>query len=167
MPVASGRSGGSRQLAVLAFATVAALGSMLFLVSRAPSVVGTDRIDINLGEEVFVAGNNETTADFIAEQGPWLMSDLIAGRDRDLILQHLGDDPDTGWFAFAARPADSSRDCFLEWQIDDEHFVDRCTEEIYDAEGSGLTSYPVLIDADGNVLVDINASDRSEQEEEG
>lgn len=166
MPVASGRSGGSRQLVILAFATVAALGSMLFLVSRAPEVVGTDRIDINLGEEVFVAGNNEDTADFISEQGPWLMSDLIGGRDRDIILQHLGDDPDTGWYAFAARPANASRDCFLEWQEDASHFIDNCTGEIYDAEGSTLTSYPVRIDADGTVTIDINAADRTAEDAE-
>ena len=106
------------------------------------------------------AGQVVDTADFIADQGPWLMPDLIAGRDRDIILQHLGDDPETGWHAFAARPAAAPRDCFLEWNASDETFTDNCDGTTYDAIGTGLTQYPVFIDANGNLAIDINAADR-------
>ena len=162
MPIASGRSGGSRQLVILAFATVVAFGAMYFLFARAGQLAGSGQIDINLGEEVFVAGQAESTADFIKDQGPWLLPDLIEGRDRDIYIQHIGDDPDTGWHAFAARPADASRDCNVQWQADDETFVDSCDGTVYDDVGTGLARYPVTVQADGNVTVDINAADRED-----
>ncbi len=160
MPVASGRSGGSRQLAILAFATVAAFAAMYFLFARAGQLAGSGQIDINLGEEVFVAGQAESTADFIKDQGPWLLPDLIEGRDRDIIIQHVGDDFETGWHAFAARPAASSRDCNVKWQADDETFVDSCDGTVYDNIGTGLARYPIVVGPDGNLTVDINAADR-------
>ena len=51
----------------------------------------------------------------IAEGGPVLFSD-VAGGSRDIILQHLGTDPDSGWLAFEARRAGQDRRCFFEWR---------------------------------------------------
>jgi hypothetical protein len=162
MPVATGRSGGSRQLLVLAFATFAAFAAMYFLFSRAGELAGSGDVDVNLGSDVFEAGNVERLSADIEEKGPLLMPDLISDRDRDIYLQHIGDEPNEGWHAFAARPLDASRDCFVEWKADESTFVDVCDETVYDAVGSGLTTYPVLIDQDGNLAVDINAADRPE-----
>jgi hypothetical protein len=163
VPIAQGRSAGSRQLLILAFATIAAVTAMYFLFMRAGELASSGEVDINLGSSVFEAGNVERLSEDIADKGPLLMPDLIIDRDRDIYLQHIGDDEAKGWFAFAARPLEASRDCFVEWQADNRNFVDVCDGTIYDEQGSGLTAYPVIIDGDGDLSVDINAADRTDE----
>jgi hypothetical protein len=80
------------------------------------------------------------------------------------------DDREAGWFAFDARPIGASRDCFFEWNSDAERFdlvladgsdAD-CADVTMDERGNLSTgelieTYPVTIDDDNNVRVDINA----------
>ena len=161
MPVAGrgDRSGGARQLTVLGFATIGALAAMWFLVSRSDDLASSGDLELNLGSSVFEAGQVDRLAEDIADKGPLFFGDLV-GRDRDIYLQHIGDEPDEGWYAFAARPLDAARDCFVEWDPDAGNFVDNCSGTIYPADGEGLPAYPVSIDADGILSVDINAAER-------
>lgn len=165
MPVAKGRNGSSRQLLILGVATVLGIAAMYFLVSRAGELASSGDVDVNLGSSTFEPGNVERLAEDIAKQGPLLLPDLIEGRDRDIMLQHVGDEDTEGWHAFAVREASASRDCFIEWRPDEQKFVDTCDGTEYDEIGTGLQAYPVLIDAKGNLSIDINAADRQESEE--
>lgn len=125
----------------------------------------TDRgaVEIALGDDVFNAGRTDIIADEIADNGPILYADLNGGR-QNIILQHLGDDPDTGWYAFDLIRPGQPPDCQLEWNPDARVFRDSCdqTAEI-PPTGFGQPSYPVEID-DGRIKIDFRAagSDSSE-----
>lgn len=150
MPVAQTRRPLVQVLWLLA-AAVVGVAAMTFLVLWITDQAREGEIQVRIGDDTFRPGPAETIADFIAEDGPMLVPD-VAGGDRDLILQHLGDDPLTGWHAFAARPLEASRDCVAEWQPEQRHFVDSCDGTTYPADGEGLPPYPVRID-DGEVEV--------------
>ncbi|HSL59599.1 MAG TPA: hypothetical protein VK866_17255 [Acidimicrobiales bacterium] len=134
---------------------VAGIALVLFVVNLADS--GSERFEIRLGDDRFDAGDAASRAASIDAGGPILFSDL-AGGSRDILLQHLGDDPEAGWHAFAAQPPGAPRDCVLQWQADAGEFVD-CEGDVWPADGTGLPSYPVTIE-DGGLLVDLNAEFR-------
>jgi hypothetical protein len=164
-PVARSRGHTGRALAVAAAGVVVAIGvaaALALLANR-----GT--VDVRLGSDTFAEHDAEDAARDIAENGPILYPDT-AGGDRDIYLQHFGDDPDEGWIAFAARPPGVSRACTLQWRADDEVFrlVDsagkvssQCDGREFPADGEGLPTYPVTVDTDGNLDIDLNAADRT------
>jgi hypothetical protein len=106
-----------------------------------------------LGDATFQDLDAESTAETIDDIGPLLFSD-VAGGDDDIVVQHLGDDPEEGWLAFAARPPGAERDCFVEWQPEAEEFEDTCTGEVYPPDGEGLHQYPTEVE-DGKVVIDL------------
>src|SRR5690606_14248771 len=130
---------------------VAGLGLVWFMVNLAGE--GTDSVQVRLGDDRFDAGHVEDRADSIDDGGPVLFPD-VAGRSRDIYLQHLGDEPDEGWLAFAAQATGKARDCFLQWQPDDSEFED-CDGDRYPADGDHpqLTPYPVTVE-EGRIYVD-------------
>ena len=129
------------------------------------------QVEVRLGDRDFRELDAARISAEIAERGPVLFSD-VAGGSRDIILQHLGADPESGWLAFEARRAGQDRRCFFEWQADsagesgDEGdgdrdgggwFVNSCDPgDVVDARGTGLVQFPVSV-VDGDVRVDINA----------
>ena len=116
--------------------------------------------DLQLGDQTFKAGRAEALAGRIAETGPRLYADVSGRKDRDMILQHIGDDPDSGWFAFLAAPIDKPRDCTWEWQADEEQFRARCDRSLTaPADGQGLPQFEVTV-RNGQVDVDLNADAR-------
>ena len=165
MPVARGPQMNARSAVLVGFTGVAIAivlgGGVLFLASQ-----GGD-VEIQLGDTDFDAGKIGRISEEIDDRGPILYSD-VAGRSRDLILQHLGDDPEAGWLAFEARPLGEPRDCFFQWNEDEQQFdlvtiVDdvTCADVTMDERGNLSTgdlidSYPVTIDDDNNIRVDIN-----------
>jgi hypothetical protein len=163
-PVARSQAHAGRVLAV------AAVGIALALVAAFGVAVLANRgsVDVRLGDETFAGQNAEDAAARIAETGPILFADAASG-DRDIILQHLGDDPDQGWLAFAARPPGTPRACTLQWEADDEVFrlLDAdgerrgpCDAQEFPPDGEGLPQYPVTVRG-GNLDVDLNAADRT------
>ncbi|MBK5223131.1 MAG: hypothetical protein JJE52_09700 [Acidimicrobiia bacterium] len=138
---------------------VAGLGLVLFVVNLASR--GGEDVKINIGDDRFHAGSAEQRAQTIDEGGPILFAD-VAGGDRDILLQHLGDDPQSGWLAFAAAAPGKPRDCFLQWQAETGDFAD-CDGDRFPADGEGLTTYPVAIE-DGDLVVDVNAEFRDDEE---
>jgi hypothetical protein len=132
---------------------VAGLGLVVLMVNLASR--GTESFEVRLGDDRFAAGGVERRVASIEDGGPILFSD-VAGGSRDIILNHLGAEPDEGWYAFSAQPAGKARDCFLQWQADDGDFED-CDGVRYPADGDdpALTRYPVAIE-DGELFVDIN-----------
>jgi hypothetical protein len=172
MPVARGPQMNARSAILVGITGVMIAvvlgGGVLFLANQ------SENVELQLGDTDFDAGQIGRISEEIDDRGPILYSD-VAGRSRDIILQHLGDDPEAGWFAFDARPIGASRDCFFEWNSDAERFdlvlADRsdadCADVTMDERGNLSTgeliqTYPVTIDDDNNVRVDINA-DRGDE----
>jgi hypothetical protein len=125
-------------------------------------------VEVKLGDETFAKQDASNLADKIVADGPVLYADAASG-DRDIVVQHMGSDPETGWVAMAARPAGVPRNCTIQWQADDEEFrlldtngetSDDCDGRTFPADGAGLPTYPVTVTA-GKLDIDINAADRT------
>ncbi len=112
----------------------------------------SDRDTTNLGPSVFDELNATETARRIDAGGPRAYPSL-AGDDRPFWLQHVGDDPGTGWLALAA--VVPGTDCVVEYDFAAEEFVD-CEGRSYGDDGEGLTRYEVTV-VDGRLVVDLNA----------
>jgi hypothetical protein len=128
---------------------------LLLFVVAIPSLTESGKVEVKLGSETYDAGQAKSRASNIADGGPLLFSDVSGGR-RDIYLQHIGDDPANGWFAFDARRPGQSRSCTLSWQADSADFRDPCDGTIIAADGTGLTTYPVTITEGGKVIVNLN-----------
>lgn len=159
-PVERSKGHAGRALAVSGVAI-----AVVFLVLWGVSVVSSrqDSVDVRLGDQTFQGGNAEELAGEIDDRGPILYGDISdSGSDgtRDIILQHLGDDPEEGWYAFRAQPADRGRECTWQWQPDEELFRAACDQTLTaPADGEGLESYPVKV-VDGKLDVDLNFARR-------
>ncbi len=159
MPVAPNRKNPARQASVIAVAGVLGAIAMAFLITRIASQAAEGDLQLNLGDDVFVIGDAEDLAEKIDDEDvfggdPLLIPGL--GNDRDVWVQHIGDDPLAGWLVFAARPDDAPRDCIAEWRRDESRFVDSCDGTVYPEDGDGLRHYPVEI-VDGQVTATIAA----------
>lgn len=158
VPVAPSSRHASRALLVGGVAMVILLGGLWLI-----SVVLSNRnsVDLRLGDATFQGGDAEGIAEEIAERGPILYPDVSGERSRDIILQHLGDDPGDDWYAFRAQPPDKPRDCTWQWQPDEEQFRARCDRSLTaPADGEGLVRYPVRV-VDDKLDADLNAADRT------
>lgn len=149
-----------RQIVFLIVATIVGVAAMVFLFTRTAELAQSGDVQLNIGDDVFGPGNVERLADDIEGQDTPLLFSDPAGRDRDIWLQHIGDDPDTGWYAFAVRPVEAPRDCFVNWVAEDQVFDYNCGDLTFPADGEGLFQYDVLIAADGEITIDLNAADR-------
>lgn len=120
----------------------------------------TDRgaVEIALGDDVFRAGRTDIIAEEIAESGPIRYADLNGGR-QNIILQHLGDDVNTGWYAFDLIRPGQPDECQLDWNFDLQLFQDSCdaSAEI-PPTGFGQPSYPVEID-DGRIEINFRSDE--------
>lgn len=155
MPVAQGGTPPLRQALLIGSAAVVGLLSILFLVTQADRLFGNSgQIGLDSGDRIYRPGDVESLAEAVADAGPLILPDL-AGGDDDVILQHLGPDDDDGWLALA-RPLSSPRTCNVLWQPDEESFIDSCDDTIYPADGEGLPRYPVEIDEEGRLSIDLN-----------
>jgi hypothetical protein len=125
-----------------------------------PGLTEEGQIQMKLGVDTFTVGQARPKAESIAADGPFLFSDVANGQ-RDIYIQHLGDDPLTGWSSFDARLPGAARDCSLRWEQDAGRFVDPCSGQVVPADGTGLVQYPVEVTADETVVVDFNADRRA------
>jgi hypothetical protein len=133
--------------------TVIAVGLAALLVWSVVKFASQNPEKANLGDPVFNVGSAKRLAKEIDERGPFLFQDpLSLGRGRNLYIQHLGDDPDTGWSAIEARLPDSEA-CAVTWDLEREEFVD-CRRNVHPPDGEGLTTYPGVVE-NGRVRVDL------------
>ena len=135
-------------LIALAFAA-----ALLFLVVRFAS---RNPEQANLGPRVFRVGSAARLAREVEQRGPFLFKDPL-NRERELYVQHLGDDPNTGWSAIRAYASRDSLECLLRWEHGRRRFVDPCTAQAYPASGEGLVTYPARVEK-GVISVDLRAS---------
>jgi len=154
-----GRSPRSMVLAVAGMVAGIILVLVVFVVAI-PSLTESGKVEVKLGPDTFDAGQADQRAPSIERDGPLLFSDVASGQ-RDVYVQHLGDDVATGWLAFDARRAGTDRSCTLHWNRDTSVFNDPCDGSTVPADGEGLVHYPVEVTKDGNVVVDLNAARRS------
>ena len=153
-PVDQSRNHVGRAAAV-AFMGVFVLVVALLLVTL--TIGGKKSADVKLGDQTFQGGSTERLAKEIADRGPIFYGDVSGRKDRDIILQHLGDDPETGWYAFLAAPIAESRDCTWQWQADEEQFRAKCDDDLTaPADGEGLPQFKVTV-KNGRIDVNLNA----------
>ncbi len=158
-PVQESRARSPRSL-VLAVAGVV-LGIALILglfVVAIPSLTEDGKVEVKLGSDTYDAGPADARAANIAADGPILFSDVSSGQ-RDIFLQHLGDDPATGWYAFDSRRPGQDRTCTLQWRSASEDFLDPCDDSVVPADGTGLIAYAVIVTDDDRVVVDLKGDD--------
>ncbi|MDP1803694.1 MAG: hypothetical protein Q8K72_00870 [Acidimicrobiales bacterium] len=157
MPVAQSQGHAGKALLIAAVGVVVALG-LAFVVAQAAS---RGDVDIRLGDDRFDAGGTERLAKAIdGDDGlPFLYQDLVNG-GRNLFVNHLGDDPDTGWVAFGAFDPDDPS-CAVEIDRAAKALVNACDPSVtYPLGGKGLRFYPTTVE-DGRIYVDLNAEDRA------
>ncbi len=164
MPVAKRSRTPGRQAAVLAFAGLGAIltiiGLFVWLDNERQRGTGPSVWSPAPGEgNIFSPGLASELSEFIDETGPLLFADT-AGRDRDVWIQHLGDDPTTGWTAFAVRQADATRECSTTWEPETREFADACSEAVYPADGTGLPAYEITVNGD-RLIVDLVPGDEA------
>jgi hypothetical protein len=155
MPVAQGGPPPARQALTVGVAAVLGVLAVVFLVTRFDRLGGDDEAEVPVGDPVFTVGEAAELAPVVAETGPFLFPGPT-GAGRDLWLQHLGAEPDEGWVAFAVRPTGADLDCVAEWQAERESFVDSCDGTVYPPDGDGLEQYVASVDADGNLVINLN-----------
>lgn len=162
-PVARSRGHVGRAFAL----SVVAIGLLLAVAAGVAMLGSRGDVELRLGDETFEGQRADRLAEEIDRNGPILYAD-VAGGTRDIVLQHLGDDPDRGWFVFAARPAGAPRECTVRWVDDDGVFrlLDgdgdvrgACDGSEYPPDGAGLPQYPVELRGD-HLEVDLNAEQR-------
>lgn len=166
MPVAKRGERGGRQALVVAIAGTLGMVAIGFLIIRSGDLFPSSESGSLLGAGGEFTFEAEPIAATIADTGPVTFPDL-AGRDRDLVVQHLGDDLSTGWSAFGSRPLSADRSCNAAWDPTERVFFDSCSDATWDEVGQAnepgtpdLPSYPVTVGEDGTVSVDVNAADR-------
>jgi hypothetical protein len=107
----------------------------------------SEDVDVNLGTDEFEIPQVEARAELVAEEGALRFADPTGG-SRPLIVNHVGDDPETGWVAVLAI-APGTDSCIVDWDADDGLFRD-CEGETYPAGGEGLDQFPTRVE--GNTL---------------
>ena len=157
MPVASGPKITPLRAVVY---SVVSIGLGVGLVFAVVSLAGSDQIEVKLGDDDFNAGDAENLAAEIAERGPVPWAPLSRGRS--IWINHIGSDPEKGWFAFDVQSPGATGDCVVDWNAERRLFVDTCDPTlVYSATGDGLTQFGVWVDDDGDLIVDVNANDLS------
>lgn len=141
-----------RQVVVLSVVALAFAAGLVFLVVRYAS---NNPESANLGSEV-VRLDAERTAKRIDETGPYPLQD--PNGDRDVYLQHVGNDPGTGWVLVLAYPPDEpDKKCAVVWDVEHDRFEAPCSKRTYPADGSGLTTYPAPV-VEGRVVIDLRGN---------
>lgn len=150
MPVAKGPSFDIRSAVIFGgLAVVAAI-----IIGVVAVVLGSRSNRLVLGTTDFGSLSADSMAAEIAENGPILWPDIASG-NRDIWLQHTGDTPGDGWFAFDARLPGAGRECNVTWNVVEEEFADPCTGDIFNEVGEGLPEISVFIDQ-RTLVIDLN-----------
>ena len=156
MPVAQGSKSPARQALMVGMGAIGGVLVVVFLVTQMGNLLGTADVSVPVGQPLFQVGDAGELAEAIEVQGPLLLPDATGGV-KDIWIQHVGDDPTTGWHAFAARPIESPQRCYAEWSPDDTEFVDNCDGTTYPPDGGDLEQFSVSVTEDGTLTVNLNS----------
>ena len=178
MPVE--RRSGSKQatsIVVGVVALVVAVGAAWGLIVLASS--GKGPVQVQLGDDVFDAGQATRLSKQIAADGPLLFSDVSGrGQLRPIFVNHFGEDSSQRWVAMSAVAPGAPEGCYLAWNAERNLFDERaaqegggrdtgdlCRDVTYSADGSAgsdgtvLEQFPWRIDKDDNLIVDLKPDD--------
>lgn len=156
-PVKPTSASNARSVALAVIGVVLGLGLVVALfVFAIPSLTESNTTELQLGSDTFDAGGAADRSETIAESGPILFPD-VAGNQRDIYLQHVADDPSTGWLAFDARRTGTDRTCTLEWT--GSGFTDPCGGPAVPPDGQGLVQYTVEVTEDGDLTIDFEVDE--------
>ena len=155
MPISEGpQLNLQRSVGFALLSVVLGVGLLLMIVWLA----GSGEVQFKLGDDVFRAGSAQARAATIAEDGAPILFPSLS-RSRPMYLQHLGDDPTSGWFAIDARSPSDPAGCEtgLSWNPDSALFVDSCEPSAsYPSDGAGLLLYGVAVDGNEELVIDLN-----------
>lgn len=155
MPVSSGPQLNLPKTIAFAVASLAAGIGLLFVIVW---LTGSGDVQVKLGDDVFRVGDAQRFAEIIEEdRQPLLFTSL--SNSRPIYVQHVGDDPLTGWSAIDARSPSDPDGCEtgLVWEIGNEVFRDSCSPaDTYPPDGEGLLLYDASVDEDGELSVDLD-----------
>jgi hypothetical protein len=87
------------------------------------------------------------------DQTPLIFQDPVEFQ-QPIIVNHLGDTPESGWTAFSA-VAEGTSDCSLTWHKESQDFTD-CKGNRIGADGGAQHHYPTTVNSDGDVIVDLS-----------
>lgn len=107
-----------RALTFAVVAVVVGLGAGFLMLRLADS----GGVDVRLGDSEISVGTAASLSRDIVEDGPILFPDP-RGSDRNIFIQHLGEDPNRGWLVFETRWAGSPSSCSLTWEAVSRQFV--------------------------------------------
>lgn len=118
------------------------------------------KVQVRLGDDRFDAGKATEMAKLIAKDGPVKYADA-SGRQRDIMVNHVGPSPEEGWIAFEIRRPGDARTCQIDWSSERQLFTYSCDPNVtFPPDGAGLQPFPVEV-ISGNVIVDLNAEARA------
>ena len=161
-PVTQSKARNPRAVALAVTGVVVGIALVLIVfVVAVPSLTESGKVQVKLGSDTYSPGSAEAKAETIAADGPILLPDVSGRNERDIFLQHIGDDPATGWYAFDARRPGQPRDCSLTWDAGADQFVDPCDGTVVPADGAGLLAYTVTVTDKGALVIDLNGDDTS------
>ncbi len=155
VPVARSQGHAGKALVVAGVGVLLAV-AIAFVVANLAS---NGDVEVNLGDDEYNAGQVENLAPRLERDGglPFLYQDLVGG-DRNLFVQHRGDDPTRGWTAFGAfDPRDPS--CLVSIDRERAVLVNDCDETVtYPLDGTGLRFFDTYVE-DGRLYVRLNEAD--------
>jgi hypothetical protein len=124
---------------------------MIVVVLFVNNLGGGDDVSTKSSKATFDVGDAKDRAANIArEQTPLLFQDPVQF-ERPIFVQHLGEDPTKGWFAFDA----AEGTCVLTWRRDAQDFTD-CNGKRYPADGTGMHQYPANVEENGHLVIDLS-----------
>jgi hypothetical protein len=147
-----------RPKSTLAQAVLPVMGGLAFFALLALALWGAaallskgDDVDVQLGDDVFRAGEAAALADEVAG-GPLLFPGLIGtAGTRAIGVYHQGVDPTRGWTVFSIERGT----CVLEVDRATLDLRDPCTGQRFPANGAGLPPLPWSVDDDGDLIIDL------------
>jgi len=147
MPVAKSDP---RRATVVGIVGVIVGTGLIGLVLFANNLGGDDKVHTTSAKTSFDVGRAKDRAENIARDDTPLLFQDPAQFERPIFVQHLGEDPATGWTAFDA----AIGTCVLTWHKDAHDFTD-CNDKHYPADGTGMHQYPVSVTND-ELTIDLN-----------
>lgn len=147
MPVAKSDT---RRATIVGVVGVIVGTALIVVVLFANNSGGGDSTRTTPSKTRFTVGSAENLANRInQDHTPLFFNDTATG-SRPIVVQHLGNDPKTGWIAFDA----ATGNCTLTWHRESQDFTD-CNGKRVPADGDDLHHYPVIVE-NGDVVVDLS-----------